>query len=88
MESVLRHVDRQFLPGPLRIFDFANPDMHSPQRSDTTVPQQALFFMNSPFVAEQAKVMAARIGSEKSAEKSEGKIRQFYRAVYQREPTP
>ena len=28
--------------------------------SETTVPQQALFLMNSPFVAEQAKALAAR----------------------------
>ena len=42
------------------MFDFANPDMHSPQRSDTTVPQQALFFMNSPFVTERARALCGR----------------------------
>ena len=31
------------------------PTRHSPQRYDTTVPQQALFMMNSPFVVEQAR---------------------------------
>ena len=44
-------IDRQFLPSMLRMFDFANPDLHIPQRSETTVPQQALFFLNHPFVA-------------------------------------
>jgi hypothetical protein len=34
-------VDRQFLPGVLRMFDFANPDLHIPQRTETSVPQQA-----------------------------------------------
>ena len=29
-------VDRQFLPGVFRVFDFANPDLHIPQRSETT----------------------------------------------------
>ena len=42
-----------------RAFDFASPDTHSPQRFATTVPQQALFMMNSPFVIEQAKALAA-----------------------------
>ncbi len=30
-------------PSVLRVFDFANPDLHIPTRSETTVPQQALF---------------------------------------------
>ena len=33
-----------------RTFDFASPDASSPRRLVTTVPQQALFLMNSPFV--------------------------------------
>ena len=31
-------------PNTLRVFDFANPDLHIPLRSETTVPQQALYF--------------------------------------------
>ena len=53
-------IDRQNLPGLFRTFDFASPDTHAPQRYATTVPQQALFLMNSPFVVEQAKALAAR----------------------------
>ena len=52
-------VERQNLPGMFRTFDFAGPDTHSPQRFVTTVPQQALFLMNSRFVAEQARLLAA-----------------------------
>ncbi len=48
-------VDRQFLPATFRVFDFANPDLHIPVRSETTVPQQALFALNHPFVAQQAR---------------------------------
>jgi hypothetical protein len=54
-------IDRQFLPDTLRIFDFANPDLHIPKRAETTVPQQALFFMNHPFVIERATVLAASL---------------------------
>ena len=47
-------VDRQYLPGVFRVFDFANPDLHTPERYGTTVPQQALFFLNHPLVLDRA----------------------------------
>ncbi len=53
--SVYGQVDRQFLPGVLRVFDFANPDLHTPVRSETIVPQQALFELNHAFVARSAR---------------------------------
>jgi hypothetical protein len=43
----------------LRTFDFAAPDTSNPQRHQTTVPQQALFLLNSPFLKEQARHLAA-----------------------------
>jgi len=83
--SVYGMVDRQFVPGVLRVFDFANPDLHIPQRSDTTVPQQALFFMNNPFTVQRARVLASRVaGVPEGAER----VRGLYRLAYQREPTP
>ena len=51
--TVYGFIDRQNLPGIFRTFDFASPDATSPQRFVTTVPQQALFMMNSPFVCER-----------------------------------
>ena len=77
-------VDRQFLPAVLRMFDFASPDLHIPTRSETTVPQQALFVMNHPFLAGRARVLAAG----RSMGDVDGGIRGLYRAIYQREPTP
>ena len=58
--SVYAFVDRQDLPGIFRILDFASPDVSTPQRPTTTVPQQALFAMNAPFILEQARHLAAR----------------------------
>ncbi|MDB6029124.1 MAG: hypothetical protein JWM68_5347, partial [Verrucomicrobiales bacterium] len=52
--TIYGYIDRQNLPGLFRTFDFANPDSTSPQRFYTTVPQQALFLLNSPFVVQQA----------------------------------
>ncbi len=84
--AIYGYLDRQFLPGTLRVFDFANPDLHTPQRSETTVPQQALFFMNGPFVVERARALAGQAvaGDRKSPDQ---KIKELYRLIYQREPT-
>jgi hypothetical protein len=53
-------VDRQNLPALFRAFDFASPDQCSERRPKTSVPQQALYAMNAPFVQEQARALAAR----------------------------
>jgi hypothetical protein len=52
-------VDRQNLPGLFRSFDFAVPDQCVERRPRTTVPQQALFLMNSSFVHEQVHALAS-----------------------------
>jgi hypothetical protein len=70
-----------------RAFDFASPDTHSPQRFTTTVPQQALFMMNSPFVVNQAKALAARPEVAKESEPAR-RVEKLYRILYGRPPTP
>ena len=61
-------VDRQFLPGTLRMFDFANPDLPIPKRSETTVPQQSLFLMNHPLSLERARELAKSLPPELNAD--------------------
>ncbi len=56
--TVYGYVERQNLPGLFRTFDFASPDSTSPGRFSTTVPQQALFMINSPFVIECSRDFA------------------------------
>src|SRR4029434_6351199 len=58
--SVYGFIERGRVPALLSAFDFASPDQHAPLRFVTTAPQQALFFLNSPFVAEQARAVASR----------------------------
>ncbi len=84
--SVYLFIDRQNLPGTFRDFDFASPDTHSPQRYQTTVPQQALFLMNSGFVLEQARLVAARpeVAGAKSPEE---RVQKLHRAVFGRPAT-
>jgi hypothetical protein len=77
-------VDRQFFATTLRVFDFANPDLHVAQRNETTVPQQALFFLNHPMVLDRAKMLAEQTRSE---DPRQG-IAQLYQKVFQRSPDP
>ena len=77
-------IDRQNLPGVLRTFDFALPDTHSPQRFITSVPQQALYLLNSPFVQEQAAKFTLRFTN---ADDYSEKVQAMYRVALQRSPT-
>jgi hypothetical protein len=83
--SVYGFIERQNLPGTFRTFDFASPDSTSAQRFKTNVPQQALFFMNSPFVAEQARLLAAKPEFRTAADDAT-RIRRLYTALFDRAP--
>ena len=83
--TVYGFIDRQNLPGLFRTFDFPNPDTSSAQRFATTVPQQSLFLLNSPFALEQARHLAAR-PEFTSARTDAEKIRALYATLYQRSP--
>ncbi|MBL8236342.1 MAG: PSD1 domain-containing protein [Bryobacterales bacterium] len=62
----------------LKTFDVADPEQHSPQRYQTTVPQQGLFLLNSPFVGEMAQAVAAQSKH----------VPALFRRVLQRDPAP
>jgi len=76
-------VDRENLPAVMRTFDFANPDLSIPQRSETTVPQQALFGLNHPFVVQQAKSL---VQNSSSAGADEARVRYIYQKLFHRLP--
>jgi len=82
--SIYAYISREEPAGVMRSFDFSNPEQHTPQRDLTTVPQQALFLMNSRFVGEQARALAARLGDGSEAER----VRRLYRLALGREPGP
>ncbi len=85
--SVYGFIDRQNLPGLFRTFDFASPDASTAQRYTTTVPQQALFLMNSPFVVEQARHFVSR--PDVAARPTDAaKIDRLYRLAYGRAAAP
>ena len=84
--TVYAMIDRNALPDMFGTFDFANPDMSTGERMLTTVPQQALFMMNSPFVVDQVKNLLVRDDFPKDAIDEE-KVRFIFRTVFQRSPT-
>jgi mono/diheme cytochrome c family protein len=84
--SVYLFVDRFQQESVPAVFDFANPDTHSPVRSDTTVPQQALFLMNSPFARDQADRIARKV-PVKEGKIDSGSISDIYERVLLRDPS-
>ena len=91
--TIYGFIDRGDMASLLRTFDFPSPDASSPERSRTTVPQQALFAMNSPFVIEQAKAAAARaIGAVTSTDAATAdvapRINVLYRTLLGRSAGP
>lgn len=85
--TVYGYVDRSDLPEVFNHFDFANPDMENGRRHQTTVPQQALFLMNSPLVIEQARNLLER-SDVKAARSDDARIQRLYEIIYQRPPRP
>ena len=81
--TVYSFIDRQNLPGVFRTFDFASPDTTSPQRYVTTVPQQALFMMNSPFVIEQVRALVAQPPFQKSPACAD-QVQELYARIFAR----
>jgi mono/diheme cytochrome c family protein len=83
--TIYGFVERQNLPSMFRTFDFASPDTTSPQRFFTTVPQQALFMINSPFVVEQARGFVQR-PELRSGSCDEDRVKALYHVAFQRAP--
>ncbi len=85
--TVYGFVDRSDVADVLINFDFASPDLETGRRHETTVPQQALFLMNSPLVVEQAKKLVT-LPDFADCEDDIGRIKFLYERIYQRPPRP
>lgn len=59
--SVYLPLARDVTPDALAVFDFADPSLVTGARETTNVPSQALYLLNSSFVADQAKKLSQRI---------------------------
>ena len=83
--AVSRNGDRFSSDGFLRLFDFPVPRATSEGRTSSVVPQQSLFLMNSPFMAERAKRLATRLHREANTESA--RIRLAYELLFARPVT-
>ncbi|MDB5390284.1 MAG: Protein of unknown function (DUF1553)/Protein of unknown function (DUF1549)/Planctomycete [Planctomycetaceae bacterium] len=83
--SVYSFIDRQNLPGLFRTFDLASPDAHNAQRFTTTVPQQALFMLNSPFMLETLKILVNRPEFQREQDPA-NRIRLLHQWIFSRNP--
>jgi hypothetical protein len=75
--TIYAMIERERPLALLKTFDVADPEQHSPQRYQTTVPQQGLFLLNSPFIGEMAQSIAA----------SARDLDSLYRSVLHRPPS-
>lgn len=77
-------VSRQKPADLFRLFDLPDAKQHAETRLPTTTPLQHLYLLNSPFVDQQAAVLAGRL---EASEPSEQRVRQLFRTILLREPT-
>jgi hypothetical protein len=78
-------VVRNDLPALFEVFDFADPDVGIGRRDTTTVPTQALFLLNSPFVRAAAAAAATRLLAEPGGDAE--RVDRLYRRALGRRPT-
>ncbi|MGB0579146.1 MAG: PSD1 and planctomycete cytochrome C domain-containing protein [Limisphaerales bacterium] len=83
--SIYLPVVRDLLPEVFNVFDFAEPSLVIGKRDVTIVPGQALYFMNSPFVIQEAKNTAQRIYEEEKTGRD--RINRLYMLAVGRMPS-
>ena len=84
--TVYAYIDRQNLPQVFRTFDSASPDNHTPVRTQTSVPQQGLYLLNSSFVAELSEQLANR--SQQAASVPNAQAGWMFSQLFCRAPSP
>ncbi|HEX4612404.1 MAG TPA: PSD1 and planctomycete cytochrome C domain-containing protein [Urbifossiella sp.] len=87
LRSVYLPLLRGVTPKALEVFDPADQTLVSVKRDATTVPGQALFLLNSPFVRRQSLALAERVLAEKTDADAD-RVRSAYRLALGRSPTP
>jgi hypothetical protein len=69
-----------------QLFDFPDPAVANGDRATTTVATQALFFLNSEFVAQVCEDWAAALLKDAGLDDA-GRVERIYRSAYARPPT-
>ncbi|HEY7117381.1 MAG TPA: DUF1553 domain-containing protein, partial [Tepidisphaeraceae bacterium] len=88
--TLYARVSRLKLNDILMQFDYPDANVHAEKRSITNTPMQKLFVLNSPFMIEQAKALAARVTFEcrrADSDTDEARIRRAYELLFARGPS-
>ena len=81
-------VDRVNIDPLFTTFDFPSPDIVNTERTQTLVPQQALFSLNDRFIIEQARSIAALCGANTDPDLHPHRVTdRLYQSLFQRPPT-
>ena len=83
--TISRNGDRISSDPFFRLFDFPAPRSTAATRTTSTVPQQYLFIMNSPFFQKRAEALVNRLVRE--GETNEDRINRAYHLLYNRLPS-
>ena len=84
--TVYAKISRHELDSLLRLFDFPDANITSAKRTETTVPQQQLFVLNSPFMIQQAKSFASRLHNE-APDSDQTRVTLAFQLAYGRSPS-
>ena len=91
VRTIYSYIDRENLEDVFRVFDFPSPDISSPHRAQTTVPQQSLFLLNSPFVIAQAsaiiQLLPVSVQKKLQPNQTQNNLKRLFQIIYQRQPT-
>jgi hypothetical protein len=83
--SVYLPVVRNHLCDEFALFDYTDASIPTGNRNRSTVASQALYVMNSDFLAESAAALAGRILEEEVSDAAQ--VRRLYEIAYSRPPT-
>lgn len=80
--AVYARISRLKLNPMLALFDFPDPNLHSPGRYKSTTPLQKLFAVNNPLMVAQAEKFSARLHHDAPTENT--RIQRAYQLLYAR----
>jgi hypothetical protein len=85
--TLYARISRLKLNDVLVQFDYPDANVHAEKRSVTSTPAQKLFMLNSPFMLQQAKALAARLHADAPGDDA-ARIDRAYRLIFARPPEP
>jgi len=85
--SLYLTVSRTRLDPAMALFDFPDANNTTDERAVTAGPLQGLYWLNSPFIAKQAKALSERLAKEAQASDT-ARIERAYKLLYARPPEP